>query len=75
MLQAGRELDFHQLVAAFFWVDTGHDCQIDGLPQGNEISIALVLDLQGFFFLSLLVILAIIAIVVLISILVITSLS
>ena len=49
MLQTDGQVDLHQLVTAFFKVDTGHDRQVDRSAQINQISVALVLDVHPLF--------------------------
>jgi hypothetical protein len=45
-LHAGREIDLHQLVTAFFKVDTRHDCQVNRPTEIDEVSVGLVLDIH-----------------------------
>lgn len=48
-LHTSREVDFHQLVTAFFKVDTRHDCQIDRPTKVDQVSVGLVLNIHLLF--------------------------
>jgi hypothetical protein len=48
-LHAGREIDLHQLVTAFFKVDTRHNCQIDCPTKIDQISVGLILNIHLLF--------------------------
>jgi len=45
-------LDFHQFVACFFEVETGHDGQVDGSSEIDKVCVGLVLDFHGAFLLG-----------------------
>lgn len=50
MLQPGRQVDLHQLVATFFEINAGHDCEVDCSSKVDQISITLILDIHLYFF-------------------------
>lgn len=49
-LHASRQIDLHQLVTAFFKVDTGHDCQVDSSTKIDQVSVGLILNIHLLFF-------------------------
>jgi hypothetical protein len=48
-LHAGREIDLHQLVTAFFKVNTRHDCEVDCSPKIDQVSVGLILNIHLLF--------------------------
>lgn len=48
-LHAGWEVDLHELVTAFFKVNTRHDCQVDCPTKIDQVSIGLILDIHLLF--------------------------
>lgn len=50
VLETSRQGYFHQLVTAFFKVDTRHDRQIDRSSQIDQVCVALVFDVHLLFF-------------------------
>jgi hypothetical protein len=45
-LLSRRQIDLHELVAALFEINAGHDGQVDGSPQIDEIGVRLVFDIH-----------------------------
>jgi len=54
-LLAGRKVDLHQLVDSFLRVGTGHNGEVDGPAEVDQVGIGLILDFHSLLLLILFV--------------------